>query len=236
MSKLNENWLWENWIDLELKQYMLLAYMQEVESEFLQNKIYPSLHDLGIHYHNAQSLKQSKTDLHNQFKSEITGLKWTKSSIELKRNSPDDERLNELERIIEFSLPHLKRAIVEGQGIYDFIESKIELKPIGVMALREHEGYLFIQNGESRKARVYEYQISQIERANEKFKAIYTQFLGEYALRINYTIEHIKEELINKEAKYAHPATFLAESSLKFPIDEALLPVVKRSLVRKLAS
>jgi hypothetical protein len=58
MSKLSKDWLTENHIDLEFKQYLLLAYLQEVKENYNSNKIYPYLSELIEHYKNLILIKK----------------------------------------------------------------------------------------------------------------------------------------------------------------------------------
>ena len=46
------------------------------------------------------------------------------------------------------------------------------------------------------------------------------------------TYEQIKSELLYRKPDLPNPAVYAIETSLKFPLDETLLPVAKRSLVR----
>lgn len=50
MKQLSETWFAEGRIDFELKKYTLLAYLQEVNSHFNENKLYPQLADIIFHY------------------------------------------------------------------------------------------------------------------------------------------------------------------------------------------
>ncbi|MBK6835034.1 MAG: hypothetical protein IPG89_12470 [Bacteroidetes bacterium] len=57
MGKLSKDWLTEQHIDLELKQYVLLAYLQEVKESYRATKIYPYLGELIEHYKNLLLIK-----------------------------------------------------------------------------------------------------------------------------------------------------------------------------------
>ena len=46
MKQLSETWFAEGYIDFELKKYTLLAYLQEVDKYFGQNKLNPQLSDV----------------------------------------------------------------------------------------------------------------------------------------------------------------------------------------------
>ena len=43
MKSLSETWFAEGYIDFELKKYTLLAYLQQVNKYFNENKLYPQL-------------------------------------------------------------------------------------------------------------------------------------------------------------------------------------------------
>ena len=53
MKTLSETWFAEGYIDFELKKYMLLAYLQEINKGFTENKLYPQLADIIFHYNNV---------------------------------------------------------------------------------------------------------------------------------------------------------------------------------------
>ena len=46
MNNLSETWFAEGYIDFELKKYTLLAYLQQVNKYFNENKLYPQLADV----------------------------------------------------------------------------------------------------------------------------------------------------------------------------------------------
>jgi hypothetical protein len=50
------------------------------------------------------------------------------------------------------------------------------------------------------------------------------------------TYEHIKLDLIKLRTDIQNPAVYSIETALKFPIEETLLPVAKRSLVRYIST
>ena len=50
MKTLSQTWFADGYIDFELKKYTLLAYLQEINRYFCQNKLYPKLTDIIFHY------------------------------------------------------------------------------------------------------------------------------------------------------------------------------------------
>ena len=60
MKSLSETWFAEGYIDFELKKYTLLAYLQEVNRYFNENKLYPQLADVIFHYNNIVAFRENK--------------------------------------------------------------------------------------------------------------------------------------------------------------------------------
>ena len=57
MKALSETWFADGYIDFELKKYTLLAYLQQVNKYFNENKLYPQLSDLIFHYNNLVAFR-----------------------------------------------------------------------------------------------------------------------------------------------------------------------------------
>ena len=60
MKQLSETWFAEGRIDFELKKYTLLAYLQEINKHFSENKLYPQLADIIFHYNNIVAFRENK--------------------------------------------------------------------------------------------------------------------------------------------------------------------------------
>ena len=74
MKTLSETWFAEGYIDFELKKYTLLAYLQEINRHFDENKLYPQLADLIFHYNNIVAFRENKKYLQEQFPKKLTGI------------------------------------------------------------------------------------------------------------------------------------------------------------------
>jgi hypothetical protein len=84
----------------------------------------------------------------------------------------------------------------------------------------------------TKELRVYRYQITIFENANEKFRGIKTDLIGEYQRSFANTFEEIKFQLIKQFRNGNNHAAYGIEANYDFPLNETLLPVAKRSLVR----
>jgi hypothetical protein len=236
MKSLSETWFAEGYIDFELKKYTLLAYLQEINKHFTENKLYPQLGDLIFHYNNVVAFRENKKYLQEHFPKKLTGLQMEKLQLLYQQLIEDDELMRELEDIIQFSAAKMKAAIHDGTGIYEYVEEAIDISPVGLIPLDNQEGYFFLSSGNTRSTRVYQYRLSMFEKHDEKYRSIKTSYLDVWHRSLYNTYEHIKSELLRHRTDLPNPAVYSIETDLSFPIDETLLPVAKRRLVKYIAA
>lgn len=232
MKSLSETWFAEGRIDFELKKYTLLAYLQEVNRYFNENKLYPQLADIIFHYNNIISFRENKKYLQEHFPKKLTGLQLEKLQMIYEQMLEDDELMQELEDIIQYSASHIKKTISSGTEIYEFVENKISINPIGLIPLDTKEGYFFLSAGNVKSTRVYHYRLSIFEKHDEKYRSIKTRFIDNWVRSFSNTYEQIKSDLIRNLKDLPNPAVYSIETELDFPVEETLLPVAKRRLVR----
>lgn len=232
MKTLSETWFAEGRIDFELKKYTLLAYLQEVTRYFNENKLYPQLADIIFHYNNIIAFRENKKYLQEHFPKKMTGIQMEKLQLLYEQMIGDDELMQELEDIIYYSAGKMKNAIQNGTGIYEFVEDKIDIAPVGLVPLNTQEGYFFLSSGNVKSTGVYHYRLSIFEKHDEKYRSIRTLFIDNWKRSISSTYEHIKSELITRWKDLPNPAVYAIETDLHFPVDETILPIAKRRLVK----
>jgi hypothetical protein len=236
MKSLSETWFAEGRIDFELKKYTLLAYLQEVSKYFNENKLYPLLADIIFHYNNIVAFRENKKYLQEHFPKKLSGIQLEKLQLLYEQLIEDDELMQELEEIIHFSAGKIKSTIHNGTEIYEFVEDKINITPVGLIPLDTQEGYFFLSAGKINTTKVYYYRLSFFEKHDEKYRSIKTSFIDHWNRSISSTYEHIKSELIRHRRELPNPAVYSIETELSFPVDETLLPIAKRSLVKFISS
>ncbi len=235
--RLKESWLTDGIIDFEYKKYLLLGYLQSVEKDFTSNKLYPSLGELIAHYQNLQTFIQCKEATEKAFPKDLKQIDLQNFFLRYQKVVEDDEVMAEIEKILNFSVPKIKQSLEEGREIYDWIEERLSLWPLGIVPLQQQAGYLFIRNGEKDKeTKVYEYQLSFLQQANDTYRAIQTQFVSTYSTSIINTYESIKSQVIKTQKLLIAPAVYVVESELQLPLTETLLPIARRALVRHLTT
>lgn len=232
MKTLSQTWFADGYIDFELKKYTLLAYLQEISRYFRENKLYPQFADVIFHYNNLVAFRENKKYLQEQFPKKLTGIQIEKLQLLYESLVEDDDLMQELEDIIQFASGTMKKTITNGTEIYEFIENRLTIEPIGIMPLDHNEGYFLLCEGQCRNTWVYQYRLSIFEKHDEKYRSIKTEFVDVWQRNIVNSYHNIKAQLIKNRSDFPHPAVYSVETNLTVPMEETLLPIAKRSLVR----
>jgi hypothetical protein len=232
LNSLGLNWFIEGSLDFEHKKYVLLNYLQEINRHFDKSKLYPNLTDLVFHYNNLLDFKQNKTSLQQAFPQRLTKADIEAVKLTYKKIVEDDSSMQEIERIITYALGKMDPAIQIGKEIYDFVESRLNIDPVGLVPLLPYSGYFSLRNGSDKTNWIYEYQLSIFENKDDQYRGINVQFVDTYEQSISNTPESIKISLINRRRHLPNPAVFYVQSDISFPLEQTLLPVAKRSLVK----
>lgn len=235
MDGLKENWLTEGLVDFEYKKYLLLAYLQKVKSSFGRVELYPFLSDLVFHYNNLKSISENKGIIQEAFPKEISLENLKNLEISYRKIIDDDAVMQQIEEIINFSMPKVKDSLDEGSFIYDYVESQCEIAPVGLASLYANEGYMFISQPPQKETEVFRYQITIFQQSNETMRGIHTHHIHTEQRTFSNTFEQIKLKLIKQFTDLPNPSTYLITSKLKFPFDQTLMPVAKRLLVKHIA-
>ena len=231
MKRLSETWFAEGYIDFELKKYTLLAYLQEVNKYFGENKLYPQLADVVFHYTNLVAFRENKKFLQEHFPKKMTGIQMEKLQMLYQQMIEDDELMRELEEIINYAAENMKSTLQTGADIYEFVEDKLNITPVGIIPLDLKEGYFFLASGNTKLAMTYHYRLSIFEKHDEKYRSIKTAYIDKWQRSIANTYENIKSELIRYRNELPNPAVYSIETVLSFPVDETLLPVAHAQVV-----
>ncbi len=233
--RLSETWFMEGYVDFEMQKYRLLAYLQEVNKYFNETKLYPQLSDVIFHYNNLVAFSENKRFLQNQFPKRLDQISLQRLELIYERILEDDEVMVELEQITSYAVTQMKGTIDNGAEIYDFIERKTRIEPIGIVPLYKNEGYMLLRYGQYEETRVYSYNVTLFEHKDAKYKGIRIQYIDSWNKSVVNTYEQIKRDIIRTIRTLPNPAVFSVETELAIPFDETLLPIAQRMLVRQLS-
>jgi len=232
MQSLNPNWFFENLPDFEYKKYLLLAYLKDIHLHFNRSLLYPGLSDLVYHYRNLSSFIENKNSIYSSFPDKLTEVDLKNLRISFTKVISNDELMNHIEEVVNFSIPAIKKYIDEGKEIYEFIEKEMSFAPVGILPIYKNEGYMLIRDGDKAEIKVYEYEVKLLEYHDESFRSVYTNYITSYQSGFINTTRNIKIDIIKKRKKLPNPATFSVETEYTFPIEETIMPIAKRMLVK----
>jgi len=236
MKELSINWFIEGSIDFEYKKYILLDYLQEINRHFDKSKLYPNLTDLIFHFNNLLYFKKNKSMLQQSFPQRLTKADVEAVKLTYQKIVDDDNSMKEIELIITYAMQKMDPAIQTGKEIYDFVESRLNIDPVGIIPLLPYHGYFSLRNGKERTNWIYEYQITIFENKDDKYRGINISFIDTYEESITKTPETIKLDLIQRNQYLPNPAVYYVQSDITFPLEQTLLPVAKRSLVKYISN
>jgi hypothetical protein len=235
MENLPKDWLTQGLIDFEYKKYLLMAYLQRVKSSFDRVELYPFMADLVFHYRNLLTLKENKALIRESFPKELSLEDFKKLELSYRQMIEDDVVMSELESIIDFALPQIKGSLQEGSVIYEYVESKCEISPVGLTPLYAKEGYLFVTQPPEKETNIYRYQVSIFEGSHEQLRSLNTEFIERAERNVMNTYENLKLKLIRRFTDMPNPAAYLILAKTKFPFSETLMPVAKRLFVKHIS-
>jgi hypothetical protein len=212
MERLRPGWFLHGLWDEEYQRYRLLAYLKHVQAAFFAQRLYPPLSDLIESYEELRSLAQAQ---------QATAVL--------------QDSIDTLYRIIQFAIPKLEESIQEGQQIYDLIERNLQVEVVGLIPLYKAEGYLFLRRGGEKVVRAYRYEIRPIQ-DKEGLVGIRLELVEEFVFSILATpFTILRERLLKAHKDLPTPLTLVVESPLEVPLQETLLPIIKRNLLRWIA-
>jgi hypothetical protein len=232
MHTLSENWISEGWIDFEYKKYILLGYLKNVNVQFKEVKLYPPLADLIRHYERLQRFNESKKQFIRSFPKDISSIDLEKLKVTYESRLTEDDMMKELADIVAFAIPIIKNHIEEGKTIYDFIESNLEIEPIGIRPIYQREGYAILSFDHCNDVYVYRYSLNLFQSSADVFRGIALKFVQKIRHTLVNSFQKIKMDLVKNFADLPNPSAWRIHSTHAIPLDESFVPISKRLLLK----
>ncbi len=223
--------------DVERTQYQILAGLQKAESAFDEQRVYPHLGRLvKLHGALVTVLERSESFRTPEI-GRITGIDWDEASLTYEWPELEDTEMNVVEDLIRWALPQIRSTIEEGRAVYEHVEDNTELEMVGIVPSYLQEGYLMVPEREADVVHVLRYELSIIREEGEKHRALRTVHCKTVSQDgVDVHPSSIKLDLLEERRDLPNPATYFSNTDLNVPYQETLLPVVKRRLIRRLAS
>ncbi|GAB3734720.1 hypothetical protein [Spirosoma lituiforme] len=235
MKKLQPDWFTQNWLDAEYQKYVVMAYLQAVQKNFVEHKLCPDLPELRSHYDAGIRFSRGKGTLNAAFPKRVSRVTGPPPRIEYKSEVTDPSFMTEMDAIMEFALPRFQTLLAEGQQRWLDIANSLILAPVGLLPLRPEEGYLLLHTTDQTETHVYYFCLTLYSDQEPGGRLVQMRFIEAVRKSLANTVENIKLDLIRRHRYLPNPATFTLESQKNYPIQETLLPIARQLLVQAVA-
>jgi hypothetical protein len=183
-----------------------------------------------MHHQTLLDIEANAAYLQNNFSKTITGISLNKLEISYQNRENDTPIIQELKEIINFSVPKIGEQIKEGKQIYDFLETQIQISPVGIVPLNFKEGYFLLEQSNQKVLHVFQYKMSLLKKGINKWYRLNSSYITCFNQSIQNSIESIKKQIITQNQDLPNPATFVVTSKLQIPFTATYLPLAKRML------
>ncbi len=213
-------------MDEELEQYRLLAYLQRVEAQYREHKLYPWLDELKLRIGQLRHVHDRAIELETHMPGEIIGLDLSRGAL-LRKPMVDQRSWTLVLRSLERTLPPLLTAMERGRELRDELHARIRSETVGVVPLGAREGWLILR--QHNEALVYSYSLPIVQEVQppDLHRHVRTHYFATWTVGLSCTYEHIKAELV-RHGPMPNPATFVFEADISLPRIETFLPLAKR--------
>lgn len=203
MISLSSNWLTEPLFDLEYKQYLVLAYLQQAEQALNRKALFP--------YH-------AQLKIHNEYL-RATRIGFYDSELLLHDHAELPDGLALVGDIIDFALPKFEEMMCDFSYFEDKVKSSSRIEFIGLQPLFNDAGYLLLPSNSGFIA--YSYIYPGIVAVNTYNSLIFESI----ALFEEGDSTKARFALYDYLQTSGNPAVFVLRTEVEAPIEDTLLPL-----------
>ena len=227
-TALPRDWIVAPAIDLELKQYVLLGYLQRVQERFREHKLYPYLHQLRDHLDELVELKRIKGELEAGTTRELLGVDPEGGVLQYAPLLAPEGPLAVINEVIGFALPELQSHWARGEALRRRLAERIHFSPVGLMPLDARDGYLFLRQGSEMRVYVYGTTLYPDTADERHYRRMHTRYVTTCSVGLLSPYERVKAELVRYRPELPNPAVFCFESEVDLPRIETFMPLAKQ--------
>jgi hypothetical protein len=230
--KLNPEWMLKEPLDFEYNKYTLLDYIQKCEKGFDKLEIYPDFVEISLHLANLQSLVKENTLLLTNKKFESCDDEiLVKELIPKKPRELSELEEEELIKTLKFSNSRLFDAFNVAKSIWNLAYDNIDLYiKKNRKSINSGHGYIFYYNKGEDKLFVWEYEIKK-SKGDKNTHKTYLNLIYDGSSD-DLTVPEIIETFStwNQTENFKGLPIFEIQSSQNFPMEQTLIPIMKRKI------
>jgi hypothetical protein len=218
--RLPLDWILQEPIDMEHKEYVLLDYISKIDKDLEEFKLYPTFQELSLHLANLRSIseKLKRIELKKE-PEEVDDEILLNNIIHTNLTGFTNEDLKEIVKISKDASNRLKDFFLIAKSIWSIVFDSVLIiqknKHFKITEKNFRKGYLYFDYNNEKY--LYEYHISKIDKKYEEQKCLFK------------LIENGNN--INIEKRLKNNIVFFANFDNEFPLEGCLLSIVKRKVI-----
>ena len=231
---MNTDWVFQEPIDFEHKQYVLLDFLQKMDKQLQNLKLYPNFQQISLHLASINLITEK-----GQYLTLTRVLKAPDDEIlisDLLANSLPlftKEEILEIYKVCLYSNDRIKDFFNQAKALWDVANDSISIEPIqNPKNIEPKEGLFFIKdNG---LTYLYEFTIKLIKKGAVDTKCVIKKVCICEEDSFEEKLSEVKKSLIkniNDPKIYKNLIVFKVHHTEQFPFKETLLPISKRKVM-----
>ncbi len=231
---METNWVFQEPIDFEHKQYVLLDFLQKMDKQLQNLKLYPNFQQISLHLASISLITEK-----GQYLTLNRTLKDPDDEILISdliaNNLPlfTKDDILEIYKVCVFSNDRIKDFFNQAKALWDVANDSISIEPIqNIKNIEPKQGLFYIaDNGGNH---LYEFVIKPIKKGVIETKCIIKKICSCNEDEFEKKILEIKRPLIKNIKNpdtYKNLILFKVHHTNQFPFKETLLPIAKRKVM-----
>ena len=231
---MKTDWLFQEPIDLEHKQYVLLDYLQKLDKNLNNLKLYPQFQEISLHLASINLLieKGQYLTLGRQLKNPDDEI-LISDLIPVNCPLLTKEEILEVYNVCKFSTENLRDYFNHAKAIWDIVNDTVSIEVVqNPKNIEPKQGLFFLEYKE--KTYLYEFIIKPIKKDSVETKCQIKKICECPKGDFNEKLKEIKKPLIKNlqdEDVHGKLIVFTVNHNNNYPLRETLLPIVKRKIM-----
>ena len=231
---MKTDWLFQEPIDLEHKQYVLLDYLQKLDKNLNNLKLYPQFQEISLHLASINLLieKGQYLTLGRQLKNPDDEI-LISDLIPVNCPLLTKEEILEVYNVCKYSTENLRDYFNHAKAIWDIVNDTVSIEVVqNPKNIEPKQGLFFLDYKE--KTYLYEFIIKQIKKDSVETKCHIKRICECPKGNFDEKLKEIKKTLIKNledEEVHGNLIVFTVNHNNNYPLKETLLPIVKRKIM-----
>jgi hypothetical protein len=231
---MKTDWLFQEPIDLEHKQYVLLDYLQKLDKNLNNLKLYPQFQEISLHLASINLLieKGQYLTLGRQLKDPDDEI-LISDLIPVNCPLLTEQEILEVYNVCKYSTENLKDYFNHAKAIWDIVNDTVSIDIVqNPKNIEPKQGLFFLDYKE--KTYLYEFIIKPIKKDSPETKCHIKKICECPKGDFDEKLKEVKKPLIKDlqdENVHGNLIVFTVNHNNNYPLRETLLPIVKRKIM-----